>query len=160
LHDTTIKGITKGIDIYYDILIDKHPKLEELNSQEIVKPIKLEIFTGDISKKNYLLAELNKEENLKAFSSHISNIEIVNSRASKGLAVKKYLENLNSIYEMSIGIGDEENDLPLFESVDYKIAMGNSNPKLLEKADYITKTYENSGVSYFLNKFLVVGDRL
>ena len=74
--------------------------------------------------------------------------------SNKGIAVKKMLEILNIKKEEAIAIGDDNNDLSMFEQVGYKVAMGNAINIVKEKADEITLSNDEDGVAVFLEKLL------
>lgn len=86
--------------------------------------------------------------------------DVTNNYISKGKAIKELLEYLNLKKENAIGFGDHINDFDLFDAVGFKIAMGNANSKLKEKADFITLSNDEHGVAYFLNNFIDYGDNI
>lgn len=102
------------------------------------------------------------EEELYCLFNHDSNVvrssdliyEILHKDTDKG----KGLEVLSNILHIDkkniVCIGDELNDLPMFDISGTKIAMKNGNPILKNKADFITKDNNNSGVAYALKKYL------
>ncbi|MGG5317999.1 hypothetical protein IGI49_004898 [Enterococcus sp. AZ071] len=47
--------------------------------------------------------------------------------------------------------GDGNNDLPMFEAVDYRIAMGNGTDKIKKAADFVTKSNEDGGIIHGLH---------
>jgi hydroxymethylpyrimidine pyrophosphatase-like HAD family hydrolase len=53
-----------------------------------------------------------------------------------------------------IGVGDTDNDLPLFESVGFKIAMANGTEKLKRSADYIAPSVDEDGLAFIIDMFL------
>ena len=56
--------------------------------------------------------------------------------------------------ENTIAIGDDINDLSMFEQVRYKVAVDNAIDIVKEKADEITLSNDENGVAVFLNKIL------
>ena len=90
----------------------------------------------------------------KKFSHKGSYIDIVNCDVSKGNSIKVLLNYLGISKEQAIAIGDGVNDLSMFEEVGTKVAMGNADPFLKEKADYITLSNDENGVAYYLEKLL------
>lgn len=80
--------------------------------------------------------------------------DITNNDVNKGIAIKLLLSYLNLKKENSIGFGDHINDLELFDSVEFKIAMSNAMEKLKDKADFITLSNDDNGVVYFLNNYI------
>ena len=53
-----------------------------------------------------------------------------------------------------MAIGDQDNDIDMIEYAKIGIAMGNGTEKIKEKADYVTKTIEENGVIYAIEKFV------
>jgi len=82
------------------------------------------------------------------------DIHITHKLATKKYAIEKLIEILGVKKEEVIGIGDGNNDMPLFESVGYKVAMGNAVDVLKNAADYITDTLENNGFVKFIEEKL------
>ena len=80
--------------------------------------------------------------------------DIANIESNKGIAVKKLLEILNIKKEETIAIGDDNNDLSMFEEVGYKVAVSNAIDIVKEKADEITLSNDENGVAVFLEKLL------
>lgn len=82
-------------------------------------------------------------------------IEIMPKGYSKGSS----LLEIANYYKMSqkniICFGDEENDYSMFDISGISVAMGNASEKIKEKADYITKTNNEDGISYFLEKYIL-----
>ena len=64
------------------------------------------------------------------------------------------MEILDIKKEESIAIGDDNNDLPMFEQVGYKVAMDNAIDIVKEKADEITLSNDEDGVAVYLEKLL------
>lgn len=73
-------------------------------------------------------------------------VEIVSSQTSKGLALKRLAETLGIQKEEIACVGDGENDLSMFDVSGLKLAMGNANDLLKEKADYILPTNNENGI--------------
>lgn len=67
----------------------------------------------------------------------------------KGVCKGKALEKLIAKYDRGkwlIGAGDDENDIPLLEVCDYKIAMEHAPSSLKKKADFIAPLREKGGL--------------
>ena len=54
-----------------------------------------------------------------------------------------------------ISIGDDFNDLSMFEKVGLSVAMKNANEIVREKADEITLSNEDNGVAVFLEEIIL-----
>ncbi len=86
--------------------------------------------------KSEFFTYLNNNYNVESFNSAGSNIEIVPKGALKGNAILEYIKD--DKYHI-ISIGDGDNDIPMFEISDLKIAMGNGSTNLKNLADLIVK---------------------
>ena len=56
--------------------------------------------------------------------------------------------------EETVALGDQLPDIPMLEAAGVAVAMGNAAEELKEKADFVTKSNDESGVSYALNHYL------
>lgn len=79
-------------------------------------------------------------------------IDVMKEYVNKGEAIKKICKYLNFNTKEAIIFGDGMNDIEMFELDAYKVAMENSANRIKEMADYITKTNNEAGVAYKLNK--------
>lgn len=80
--------------------------------------------------------------------------DIVLKGISKGNAIKKVIEMNNYKFENTYGIGDGENDIPMFNSVYYPIAMGNASDETKKYAKEITDRIEEKGLEKVLDKII------
>lgn len=80
-------------------------------------------------------------------ASHESNIEINHKDANKGAGVGLLAAHYGIPAEQVAVMGDSYNDLPMFETAGYKIAMGNAASLLKETADFITLSNSEHGVA-------------
>ena len=110
-----------------------------------------------------LLAEL---ESVTGIAAHISSswhsknlvdIHVTYKNATKKHAIEKLLKILKATKAETIGIGDYYNDLPLLESVGFKVAMGNAPDEIKAVADYIAPDLEHEGVADVIEKFILEG---
>ncbi len=81
-------------------------------------------------------------------------ILITNKEASKKSAIEYIQHKLSITKEETMGIGDMLNDLPLFEASGLKIAMGNGDQLLKDKADCVVPTIDEDGVAVAIGKYL------
>lgn len=80
--------------------------------------------------------------------------DVANIETSKGNGIKKLCEILNIDVKDTIAIGDDFNDIAMFQVVGYSVVMGNANDKIKEYADEVTLSNENDGVAVFLETLL------
>jgi Cof subfamily protein (haloacid dehalogenase superfamily) len=82
-------------------------------------------------------------------------LELRNSGASKGKAMKRLLSYLKIAESNTVVVGDWYNDLSLFESDAIKVTPKNAIPELKKKADFVlNKTNNEEGIAEFLEMLL------
>lgn len=93
---------------------------------------------------------------LSIVQSQLSFLDISHKTATKGIALKRLSALLNIPLEDTIAFGDEENDISMIEVSGIGVAMGSGSPKLQEKADFITKSYEEDGFTFGISTLNVL----
>ncbi|EPE62150.1 haloacid dehalogenase-like hydrolase family protein [Exiguobacterium sp. S17] len=83
-----------------------------------------------------------------------TKIEIGHPKASKGTALKQLAENHHIPQEEIVAIGDNLNDVSMFEVAETRIAMGNAVDPLKDISTHITKDVEADGVAYALDCYI------
>jgi hypothetical protein len=83
------------------------------------------------------------------------DIHITHREATKKHALERLLGMLKVNKQEVIGFGDGNNDLPIFEVVGYKVAMGNGSQDLKDLADLIAPSAEEDGLARVLEKLVV-----
>jgi Cof subfamily protein (haloacid dehalogenase superfamily) len=86
-------------------------------------------------------------EHLGMATSKSTYLEIMNVKASKLNALKLLIGQYNISKEETIAIGDNFNDLEMIEYAGMGVAMGNAPEGVKARANYITDTNNNDGVS-------------
>ncbi|WP_461244571.1 sugar-phosphatase [Secundilactobacillus muriivasis] len=79
--------------------------------------------------------------------------EAMNKNASKGNAVAELATQLGFTADEVMAIGDQGNDLTMVKYAGTGVAMGNAIDELKQTAQFITKTNEEDGVAYAIEKF-------
>jgi Cof subfamily protein (haloacid dehalogenase superfamily) len=82
------------------------------------------------------------------------DVHITHKEASKKHALLHLLEYFHVKKEEVMVVGDTGNDMPLFESGGFKVAMGNATEELKQKADFITKSVQEDGLAFAIEKFI------
>lgn len=80
--------------------------------------------------------------------------DIADEKTSKGFGVKKMCEALNIDVKDAISIGDDYNDVSMFEQTGLSVVMGNANDEVKSKAKYKTLDNNEDGVAVFLEKLI------
>ena len=107
--------------------------------------------------------ECNYEEASKYFSESYTVVnhgnflmEIIPNGYSKAEGIKKVIETLGIPHDNTYALGDSMNDYEMIEYVKYGIAMGNSDKRIIEIADYVTDSIDNDGVYNALKHFELI----
>jgi hypothetical protein len=86
---------------------------------------------------------------------NIFYLEIRKTGSSKGKAVKRIIKLSSIAAKQTAVIGDWYNDITMFETKSFKVALANSIPELGNKADFITaKTNKEDGIAEFFELIL------
>lgn len=81
------------------------------------------------------------------------DVHVTHPEATKQYAIQAWQELQNVSKEQTIGIGDSQNDIPLFQSVELKVAVANADPKLKRVADYIAPSCDEDALAHVINRF-------
>ena len=119
----------------YELLKDMKHKIEDVSDVRIMNQHKS-------------LIDLNFEK--------IGTIyyDIVDDKTSKGDAVSYFCQLFDISKENRIAIGDDNNDISMFNECGYRVAMKNALISLKELSDYITNDNNNDGVAEYLEKII------
>ena len=84
-----------------------------------------------------------------------TNLEITDVRAQKGPVLKAYIESLGYGMDEVMVFGDSTNDASML-SMDFgaTVAMENAMPEVKEMAKYVTKSNQEAGVAYAIERLL------
>ncbi|GCD12493.1 sugar-phosphatase [Clostridium tagluense] len=85
-------------------------------------------------------------------------LEFLDKSVNKGAGVAALAKKLNIKQEEVICIGDAGNDIHMIKYAGLGVAMGNAFPEVKKIANFITKTNEEDGVAYIINKFILNGE--
>lgn len=85
-------------------------------------------------------------------------LEFLHKSVNKGAGVATLAKKLNIKQEEVICIGDAGNDIHMIKYAGLGVAMGNAFPEVKRIANFITKTNEEDGVAYIINKFILNGE--
>lgn len=82
--------------------------------------------------------------------------ELVPTGYSKATGMEYISKYLNIPKEHTIGVGDSMNDISMLEAAGISIAMGNSNPYLLDKVTYVTADIHADGIYKALEHYNII----
>lgn len=99
--------------------------------------------------------EVNKiyGDRLLINSSKPWNVEAVNIKTSKGIALKYLCDMYNIDRSEVMAFGDNLNDLEMLSFAGFGVAVENAVPELKAQADYVTLSCDDDGVAHAIEKF-------
>lgn len=84
--------------------------------------------------------------------------EFLDRRANKGTALQAVSDRLGILPEEVLAIGDNDNDVSMFDFAGISVAMGNGSAKAKAAADFVTRSNDEDGVAYALEKWATCGN--
>lgn len=127
-------------------------EIKEIVGQSKERFLKFSMDVSRLTELNELRADLDKLS-LNISLSDEGHFEVTNYGISKITGINYLAEKMNIELSDIIAIGDSENDLAMLKEVGTSVAMGNATEEVKNISEYITKTNNNFGVAYFLNKY-------
>lgn len=94
-------------------------------------------------------------ESIHITSSGRDNLEIMHPSTQKGIGLMHLTEHAGLSMDKTFAIGDNFNDLPMFEKAATSIAMGNAEPEVKKAATFETTHHNESGVAHAIETFVL-----
>jgi hydroxymethylpyrimidine pyrophosphatase-like HAD family hydrolase len=82
-------------------------------------------------------------------------LEFMPKGVTKARGIQVLCDTLGISVDEVMALGDEENDLPMIEYAGLGVAMENAVPEVKAVSKFITKTNEEDGVAYAVEKFVL-----
>lgn len=136
-----------NIEIIEDVV-----KMMEERNPKVYKVVVMDENKGKLSN---IVKELKKNSHLEIVSSMSQSFDIMNKGVSKGNALMRLSDFFSLESNEVIAIGDNYNDISMFEYAGVSVAMNNGEKEAKEKADVITDTNDNDGVAKVLKKLIL-----
>lgn len=147
---------------------DEHIK-EYVNHRFVNYNVLSDLKNLDLSKLDKLLCIENDQIKMKKVVDDLSEMfkgelyivksmrhycEVTHINATKGSAIEFLCDYWGIDISETMAIGDQDNDIEMIKTAGIGVAMGNGTPKLKEAANFITKSVEDDGVVYAVEKFI------
>lgn len=116
---------------------------------------KVYVLSFDKQKLKQLREMLEGRTDLSLTTSGWTKLEIAHPAANKGSGLRHMAEYIGIPLEETVAIGDQWNDLPMFEVAGMSIAMGNAAEEVKAISTYVTKTQSENGVAHALRSFVL-----
>jgi len=116
---------------------------------------KIHLLFNDLNLKEKLKKEYSKNPHFLTTYASTFNLELNNKTASKGNALLALADILNIPHEQTMACGDSLNDEAMLRKAGFSVAMENAKPEIKAICDFVTKTNEEDGVAYAIEKFVL-----
>lgn len=115
------------------------------------------LLTGDADEVLALENRLSKRvgDRLSVFRSEPFFLEVVPKGIDKANSIDSLLKTIGIRTEECIACGDGFNDITMVEYAGLGVGMANANDKLKSVADFITKSNDEDGIAYVVERFTV-----
>ena len=114
---------------------------------------KVHLIFSDLKIRKEIMDFYQKENILDVTSAFAENLELTSKTATKSNALLRLAGILGISQEETMAIGDSFNDLDMLEAAGISVAMGKAEPEIKETADLITKTNDEDGVAWAIEKY-------
>jgi len=147
---------TDSSDSYIQILKEYYPKSGIIKSIDDIKEevIKIALYHFEDSEK-YIYPSfktLESDYDVKVSGKHW--VDISDPLANKGHAIQMLQNKYNISQEETLVFGDYNNDLEMLKLATYSFAMANAHENVLKTANFKTKSNDEFGVEFILEKLL------
>lgn len=161
-----IVNTPKGIYVYgQDPLIEKFSLRSlglcpiyrnlPLDDETLSQVYKVVIASEDIEKIERVSNHIQKScPDIHCVRSEGTAYTLTHKQATKGNGIRWLLSELKVQKNEVLAFGDNFNDISMFEEVGIRVAVENAQQIVKNHADYITRTNNENGVSYFIEKYL------
>ncbi|WP_338752102.1 Cof-type HAD-IIB family hydrolase [Bacillus sp. FJAT-52991] len=139
------KGLLQLVDSY-----------EEVIHKEDMVVYKFLAFSFEQEKLDKAREQLSLIHDLAISSSGSENIEITHLDAQKGVALEHFIKEKGIVFEETMAIGDNFNDVSMLQRVGFPVAMGNADPEVKTLCNYVTATNDEHGVAAVIERFIGV----
>lgn len=97
---------------------------------------------------------LSSNPQVTALSGGYMNIEYTMSGTTKAMGLRFLADLLDVPMECTMACGDTANDADIMQAAAIGVAMGNAGNEIKAIADFVTKSNNDSGVAYAIEKFV------
>lgn len=150
--------VTKEIRNPNQKLLNNHNYAEELSGCNVKQCMFIDKKSEEIYKIKDILSKDNKLHIVDEINENSSYEEkwfsASNSNCSKGNALKIVSKYLNIPIDNTIAIGNDKNDISMFEVAGLSIAVANASDDIKSKVNHITLSNDEDGVAVFLESLI------
>ncbi len=144
--------LESGKNLEYSVPLKCMNDVADEDFSEAIKILAL----GDTTRLSEIARVFNADNALTIVSSGKGLIDIMTDSTTKGRAIEIIAEDLGIPLESVAVFGDSPNDVSMFETAGFKIAVENAVDEVKKLATHITKSNNENGVAYALENILRV----
>lgn len=150
--------VTKEIRNPNQKLLSKHNYVEELTDCNVKQCMFIDKKREEIYKIKNILSNVNKLHIVDEINENSLYEEkwfsVSNSNCSKGNALRIVSKYLSIPIENTIAIGNDKNDISMFETAGLSVAVANASDEIKKLVDYTTLSNDEDGVAVFLESLI------
>ena len=143
-----IREMNDPVKYVFEAYPSRIPSIEGIHRQKVNKA------TIYFYKENYEKIAEKLPKHLHYFRFHDCAIDISAKTTTKGVAVKRLLNELSISSDEAVAIGDEFSDATMFKEVKFSVAMDNAPLEVKSSAKYVTKHVDKHGVKFALKHLI------
>lgn len=149
-----IRPVKFSDEFYQDFIRRPYTRVKDLSAGLHDEPAKVLIMDSEQENAG-LLAELRERFGhlIRFLRSHPMFIEAIPLGEDKGSALQRVAGELGIPRELTMAVGDAENDIEMLAWAGLGVAMGNASPSVKAVADYVAPNAEDDGAAQAIEKF-------
>lgn len=122
----------------------------EYPEEEGYKNIRKVLVSDDEKRLSELQERFGGEGTIEYVISGKNLIDIMPAATSKGRAIEILSAHFSIPLNEIVAFGDSPNDIEMLKTAGFSVAMGNAEESVKKKADFVTKTNDEFGITYAL----------
>lgn len=138
------------INIYYDKIPDKILTIDE----PVLKISKVSGGFKNNSDMEGMISEFGEDYSIINHNNNL--LELIPKKYNKAMGIERMIKEMDIPWENTYAFGDSFNDIDMLEYVKYGCAMGNSDPSIKERVEYVTEDFDKGGIANALKRFGII----
>lgn len=131
------------------------PNLREWAAAEGLRTEKLHMMFESTEQRDRCMGKFEKFSGIDISYASTFNLEINDQSCSKGRGILNLGAYLGIERDEIMACGDSRNDWSMLRDAGFSVAMGNADDETKRLADFVTKTNEEDGIAYAVEKFVL-----
>lgn len=136
-------------------MLEHPPSYQDLHEFHDIKDLldnvltiqKFFVLTLEPTKKEKLKMEMERIPLVGVTTSAPFNLEVMHKHGDKGFGIETMANHLGISLKNTVAIGDNYNDIPMFQKAGLSIAMGNADDAIKQLCNVVTSSNNENGVA-------------